>query len=115
MKLFVELPVLRQFAIFGFSMVSRFGRVHVIVPWLYLAMSIMLLNRISTNGMLTCGMQTHADGDALQDPLLGYGDPYGVQDPPDVHASDRAAPPAESIASKTASALPPPLPPSFNI
>ena len=56
-------------------------------------------------------MQRHADGDALQDPLLGYGDPYGGQDPPDVHASDRAAPPAESIASKTASAFPPPLPP----
>lgn len=62
---------------------------------------------------LTCGVQRHeASHDSLQDPLLGYGDPYGGQAPPDVHAGQRAAPPAESIASKatsvlTASLLPP--------
>ena len=55
---------------------------------------------------LTCRVQRHeADGDTLQDPLLGYGDPYGGQDPPSVNASDRAAPPAESIASETTVAL----------
>ena len=50
---------------------------------------------------LSCGVQRDtASDDSLQDPLLGYGDPYGGQDPPDAHTGDRAAPPAESIASK---------------
>ena len=68
--------------------------------WLYLALLKRLFNK------LTCGLQRHAAGaDTLQDPLLGYGDPYGGQNPPAVHASDHAAPPAESIASKATSAL----------
>lgn len=48
-----------------------------------------------------CGLQRHeADHDGLQDPLLGYGDPYRGQDPA-APASSSATPPGSHTSKAT--------------